>query len=98
MSTPVIGFRDAAEADGGVSMLDLSLPVPDDPEARVRALEFLNETVQVYIEDYCRGDAPAAPRAEIEVIDAAPSPAAARSVSLAQAIQVFLCFFICLAI
>lgn len=84
--------------ESGLQMLELALPIPLDQQEKVRALNFLHGAVQQYIDDFCGGNpderpAPAGP---------APSRPASRSrkrgVSLPQAIQVFLCFYLCLFI
>ena len=99
MSTSFIKLPKAdGPGENRVQMLELALPMPLDQQEKVRALNYLHGAVQQYIDDFCGGD----PRARPAPADPAPTQPAARTrkrgVSLPQAIQVFLCFYLCLFI
>ena len=114
MSTSFIRFpKEGAEGAGqhGVQMLELALPIPLDQQEKVRALNYLHGAVQQYIDDFCSGnpDGRPAPAGRDAAGPAPPSRRTRRTgsesrarkksgVSLPQAIQVFLCFYLCLFI
>ena len=83
-----------------IRLLDLSLPVPEDSEERVRALSFLNDSVDHYISEFC--DPQDIHGRQVKGALGALVTAAReddyQGMSLAQATQVFLCFSICLFI
>ena len=101
MSTSFIKLPKEGAADAGknaVQMLELALPMPLDQQEKVRALNYLHGAVQQYIDDFCSAD-PAERRAPASQAARQPSSRfRARGVSLPQAIQVFLCFYLCLFI
>ena len=43
---------------GGVEMYELSLPIPLDHERKIKALNFLNDSVQQYLDRYCGDENP----------------------------------------
>ncbi len=99
MSTSFIRFpRDGAGrvTENGVQMLELALPIPLDQQEKVRALNYLHGAVQQYIDDFCGGSP--AERSPPPRQAAKPPTSRGRGVSLPQAIQVFLCFYLCLFI
>ena len=56
MSKPVTTARRNASHSansGGVEMYELSLPIPLDHERKLKALNFLNDSVQQYLDRYC---------------------------------------------
>ena len=84
--------------DGGIEMLQFALPIPADHREKVRALTYLHETVDFYIKDFCDHDSRA-----VNPLDARDTPAEApranlHAVTLPQALQIFLTFYICLSI
>ncbi len=98
MSTSFIKLPEKGARKNGVQMLELALPIPPDQQEKVRALKYLHGAVQQYIDDFCGGNpddqrAPASQAAK----HAAPR-SRDKGVSLPQAIQVFLCFYLCLFI
>lgn len=94
---------DAANSDGEPSqirLLDLALPVPEDSNERVRALSYLNESVNHYISQFCDPQ-DLHGRQVTGALDALVTAARKdgyNGVSLTQATQVLLCFSICLFI
>jgi hypothetical protein len=83
-----------------VEMLEFALPLPADGKERVRALTYLHDAVDYYIKDFC-DKAPNVDRAFSDAAAArrgAPPRRGHHDVSLPQAIQIFLCFYICLFI
>lgn len=94
---------DAAENDVGgnqVRLLDFSLPIPEDSGQRIRALSYLNETVEHYISEFCdpRNTEDRHLGADLAAEAAAVRKANHEGLSLPRAAQVFLCFSICLFI
>jgi hypothetical protein len=84
--------------DGEVEMLQFALPIPSDHREKLRALTYLHETVDYYIKDFCQYDSNVPnPLEAREARDAAPriNP---HAVTLPQAVQIFLTFYICLFI
>ncbi len=83
------------EGRSDIEMLEFSLPIPADRQEKLRALTYLHDTIDYYIQDFCGKSAN---------VDRAFNAAANRRggriqvdpnvVSLPQAIQVFLCFSI----
>lgn len=83
-----------------IRLLDLSLPVPEDSEARVRALSYLSESVDHYIKEFCDPE-DVQGRRVAGALDSLVTSARQddyEGVSLTQATQVFLCFTLCLFI
>ncbi len=81
-----------------IEMLEFSLPIPSDQREKVRALTYLHDTIDYYIKDFCdrdydievpRGGGPA------RYAHAAANP---HGMTVPQAIQIFLTFYICLFI
>ncbi len=82
--------------DGGVEMLQFALPIPADHREKVRALTYLHETVDFYIKDFCD------PKGRLlnpldDDEDVAPR-FNRHAVTIPQAVQIFLTFYICLFI
>ena len=81
-----------------VEMLEFSLPIPSDQREKVRALTYLHDTIDYYIKDFCDRDC------DIEVpLGGGPAryahtPVNPHTVTVPQAIQIFLTFYICLFI
>ena len=94
---------DTASLDGErsqIRLLDLALPVPEDGGERVRALSYLNESVNHYINQFCDPQ-DIHGRQITGALDALVTAARKdgyNGVSLTQATQVLLCFSICLFI
>lgn len=101
MSTSFIKLPKAGSGGPGenrVQMLELALPMPMDQQEKVRALNYLHGAVQQYIDDFCGGST-LDQRAPIRQPSKQPAQRSrGRGVSLPQAIQVFLCFYLCLFI
>ena len=101
MSTSFIKLPKAGSGGPGenrVQMLELALPMPLDQQEKVRALNYLHGAVQQYIDEFCGGNPPDQ-RSPISQPPKQPAQRSrGRSVSLPQAIQVFLCFYLCLFI
>ncbi|MDH3596045.1 MAG: hypothetical protein OEM93_14480 [Rhodospirillales bacterium] len=81
--------------DSGIEMLQFALPIPADHREKVRALTYLHETVDFYIKDFC--DPNGRVLNPLEAEDAVPryNP---HAITLPQAVQIFLTFYICLFI
>lgn len=81
-----------------VEMIEFALPVPSDHREKVRALTYLHDTIDYYIKDFCDGEQDI----EIPLGDGpaayGPPPVKPYSVTLPQAVQIFLTFYICLFI
>jgi len=84
--------------DEDIEMLEFSLPIPSDQREKVRALTYLHDTIDYYIRDFCDRDC------DIDIplgggparyAHAAPNP---HGMTVPQAIQIFLTFYICLFI
>lgn len=81
-----------------IEMLEFSLPIPSDQREKVRALTYLHDTIDYYIKDFCDRDC------DIEIpLGGGPAryaypPANRYGVTVPQAIQIFLTFYICLFI
>lgn len=101
MSTSFIKLPKAG-ADGPgenrVQMLELALPMPLDQQEKVRALNYLHGAVQQYIDDFCGGDPIERPAPASQPANRPTMRSRGIGVSLPQAIQVFLCFYLCLFI
>ena len=85
---------------GQIRLLDLALPVPEDSGERVRALTYLNESVDHYITHFCdpldiHGRQV---KGAMDALVGAAREEVQDGVSLCQATQVLLCFSICLFI
>ena len=84
--------------DEDIEMLEFSLPIPSDQREKVRALTYLHETIDYYIKDFCDRDYDI----EIPLGGGAPMyahpPVSPHSMTVPQAIQIFLTFYICLFI
>ena len=79
-----------------IEMLEFALPIPAEHHEKVRALTYLHETIDYYIKDFCDQDY------DIEIpLDGGPAryhPVNPHTVTVPQAIQIFLTFYICLFI
>ena len=93
---------DPADFDGGsqIRLLDIALPIPADSEVRLRALRYLNESVDHYISEFCDPQDIESRRIQgtLDELVSAASKHRREGVTLPQAMQVFLCFSICLFI
>ena len=84
--------------DDGIEMLQFALPIPADHHEKVRALTYLHETVDYYIKDFCEHDSRV-----VNPLEARETPEDAprinpHAVTLPQAVQILLTFYICLFI
>jgi hypothetical protein len=84
--------------EGEVEMLQFALPIPRDHKEKLRALVYLHDTVDTYIKDFCERDDEASEPLEAEEVVAAAPAVKPRAVTLSQAVQIFLAFYICLFI
>jgi hypothetical protein len=81
-----------------IEMLEFALPIPSNHREKVRALTYLHETIDYYIKDFCDRDH------DIEIPLGGGSARYAQpsinpnAMSVPQAIQIFLTFYICLFI
>lgn len=102
MSSPMMKLQtDKTRQAGGspLQMLELSLPIPLDQQEKVRALNYLHKAVQTYIDDFCSGTGdPERPARRHPERPRARRRSLVKGVSMSQAIQVFLCFYLCLFI
>ena len=82
-----------------IEMLEFALPIPSDQSEKLRALTYLHETIDYYIKDFCEGEGDRDIDLPLgEDRRRGPPPANPHSVTLPQAVQIFLTFYICLFI
>jgi len=85
---------------GQIRLLDLALPVPEDSAERVRALTYLNNSVNHYISEFCDPEDIHGRQVKgaLNALVSAARKEVYDGVNLSQATQVLLCFSICLFI
>jgi hypothetical protein len=81
-------------ARGGTRRLELALPIPDDRDRRTHAIDYLYDCIEHYLDAYGAEDSEAGRRLRGRLAAVPRRTLKEEGISLTQAIQVFLCFFI----